>query len=253
MQRVDVLAVGAHPDDVEIGCGGTLALCVRRGLEVGLLHLTRGEAGTRGSAEERAREAAAAATELGAVHEILDCGDGGLRTGAAEEDRVIQALREARPRCVLLPPPSDRHPDHERAHRLIRAACFYAGLVKRSDPRGLEPHRPELQLSYLLHRQPEPDVVLDVGDVMELKVAALRCYRSQISLPGSETAEGAQTWVSSSTFGQAVLARSRHYGAQIGVEHGEAFLCHGPLPLRAFAELFSAARPAHGSAPTQES
>ncbi|MEM9409169.1 MAG: bacillithiol biosynthesis deacetylase BshB1 [Acidobacteriota bacterium] len=237
-----MLAIGAHPDDVEIGCGGILALCAQRGLKVGLLHLTRGEAGTRGSAEQRAAEAAAAAVALGAEHRILDCGDGGLRTSREEEDQVIQALREARPRCVLLPPAHDRHPDHERAQRLARSACFYAGLMKRPDPAGLEPHRPQLQLSYLLHRQPEPTLVVDIGSVVDRKIAALRCYASQLTLPDAEPSEERETWVSSATFGHAVLARSRHYGAQIGVEHGEPLLSEGPLPLLAIGEILGAAR-----------
>ena len=244
MRRVDVLAIGAHPDDVEIGCGGILALCARRGLRTGLLHLTCGEAGTRGSAEQRASEAAAAASALDAEHEILDCGDGGLRTGSVEEDLVIRVLREARPRCVLLPPERDRHPDHERAHRLARAACFYSGLVKRRDAAGLGPHRPEIQLSYLLHRQLEPSLVVDVSDVIDRKVAALRCYTSQLTLPDAEAVapQAAETWVSSSTFGHAVLARSRHFGAQIGVEHGEPLVSHGPLALLAVGDLFAAFR-----------
>jgi LmbE family N-acetylglucosaminyl deacetylase len=123
-----VLAIGAHPDDVELGCGGTLAKLAAAGRRVGILHLTGGEAGTRGTAALRRREAEAAAAALGAVEvAILDCGDGGLRTGPAEEDAVIELLRRLRPELVLAPPPSDRHPDHGRAHDLALAACFYAG------------------------------------------------------------------------------------------------------------------------------
>ena len=139
---LDVLAVGAHPDDVELGCGGTLALLASAGRAVGIVHLTSGEAGSRGTAEDRRREAAAAAGALGvATLEILDCGDAGLRTGRAEEDALIEVLRRLRPRLVLGPPATDRHPDHGRAHALLRDACFYAGLAKRSPERGA-PHRP---------------------------------------------------------------------------------------------------------------
>lgn len=246
MERVDVLALGAHPDDVEIGCGGLLALCAERGLRTGIVHLTRGEAGTRGTAEVRAREAAAAASVLGAELEILDFGDGGLRTGRREEDRLIRLLREARPRLVVGPSPEDRHPDHERACRLVRDACFYAGLRGRPDPAGLAAHRPSWLLEYPLHDQRPPDLVIDLEGAMSRKVEALRCHASQLSLAdesgkGRETAadDGASdaTWVSSSTFGAALVARARHFGAQIGVEYGEAYLCRTPLPMLALADF----------------
>ncbi len=127
---LEVLGIGAHPDDVELGCGGTLALLAGAGRRVGILHLTRGERGTRGSAAERRREAESAAAALGAVTvEFLDCGDGALRTGEAEEDALIAALRRLRPELVLGPTPHDRHPDHGRAHQLVHDGCFYAGLA----------------------------------------------------------------------------------------------------------------------------
>jgi len=126
---LDVLAIGAHPDDAELGCGGTLALLAQAGKRVGLLHLTAGEAGSRGTAESRRREAENAAAALGASElAFLDCGDGDLRRGTAEEDALIAELRRLRPELVLGPTPADRHPDHGRAHRLVADACFYAGL-----------------------------------------------------------------------------------------------------------------------------
>jgi bacillithiol biosynthesis deacetylase BshB1 len=132
--KLDVLAVGAHPDDVELGCGGTLARLASEGRAVGILHLTRGERGTRGTPEGRRAEAEAAAAALGAAAmDFLDCGDGGLRTGPAEEDSLIVKLRLWRPDLVLAPSPHDRHPDHTRAHRLVEAACFYAGLRHRGE------------------------------------------------------------------------------------------------------------------------
>src|SRR6185436_1090233 len=131
--KLDVLAIGAHPDDVELGCGATLAKLARQGRRVGILHLTRGEAGTRGTAEERLAEAERAAAALGAAElAFLDCGDGSLRTGPDEEDALIEVLRTWRPDLLLTPTPHDRHPDHGRAHRLAEAASFYAGLAGRA-------------------------------------------------------------------------------------------------------------------------
>ncbi len=250
------MAIGAHPDDVEIGCGGTLALLEESGLRVGAVHLTRGEAGTRGSADIRAEEAAAAAATLGMAHEILDLGDGGLRTSREEEDRLIQTLRESKPRIVFVPASPDRHPDHERAHQLAKDCCFYAGLVKRRDPRGLSPHRPQLVLEYPLHHQQPPDLIVDVSRVWQRKLAALRCYASQLTLPEVDESAAAgerpaqrrdsarpETWVASSTFGQSLVGRARHFGAQIGVGYGEAFCSTGPLPLHELSMLTHALAP----------
>jgi bacillithiol biosynthesis deacetylase BshB1 len=229
-ERVDILAVGAHPDDVELGCGGTLALLARRGRRVGILHLTRGEAGTRGTPDERRREAEAAAGALGATAlELLDCGDGGLRTGPEEEDAVIAVLRRWRPELVLGPAPSDRHPDHGRAHRLLADACYYGGLVRRG---GGEPHRPAAVFSYLQHDPLEPAFIVDVTDGWEAKLAALACYRTQLHQPGEDAgADGdvPATKVSSPEFRAAVEGRARHYGLAIGAELGEPFWSRLPL------------------------
>lgn len=229
-QRVDVLAVGAHPDDVELGCGGTLALLARRGRRVGILHLTRGEAGTRGTSDERRREAEAAAEALGATAlELLSCGDGGLRTGRDEEDAVIAVLRRWRPELVLGPAPSDRHPDHGRAHRLLADACYYAGLIRRA---GGEAHRPAAVFSYQQHDPFEPAFIVDVTDGWEAKLAALACYRTQLHQPGEDTGPGdhaAVTKVSSPEFRAAVEGRAHHYGLVIGAELGEPFWSRLPL------------------------
>ena len=131
VEPVDVLAFSPHPDDAELGCGGTLAALSPRGLSFGIVDLTRGEMATRGTPEIRAREAREAARILGArFRETLDLGDGGLRTDRAAELRVVEAVRRARPRVVLAPLPADRHPDHARAGRLVPEAAWYAGLAK---------------------------------------------------------------------------------------------------------------------------
>jgi bacillithiol biosynthesis deacetylase BshB1 len=230
---VDVLAIGAHPDDVELGCGGTLAVLAAAGRRVGILHLTRGERGTRGTAAQRRREAAAAAAVLGAASlDFLDCGDGGLRSGPAEEDALIALLRRRRPELVLCPAPADRHPDHARAHRLVADACFYAGLARRG--RGAA-HRPAATWAYMQHDLFVPSLVVDVTAGWERKLAALAAYESQLHQSGPRPRRGRavrwgpETKVASREFRLAVEGRARHFGLVIGAEFGEPFWSPGPL------------------------
>jgi bacillithiol biosynthesis deacetylase BshB1 len=232
VESLDVLAIGAHPDDVELGCGATLAQLAAAGRRVGILHLTAGESGSRGSAAERRREAERAAAELGAAElELLDFGDGALRTGAAEEEELIAALRRLRPELVLGPTPADRHPDHGRAHRLVADACFYAGLARRGTG---SPHRPAALYSYMQHDPFEPDFVVDASAGWPAKMRALDAYASQIH-PG-ENADaapgGPPTKVSSRAFRLAVEGRARHFGQLIGAELGEPFRSRLPLAVR---------------------
>jgi len=226
--RVDVLAIGSHPDDVELGCGGTLARLVRTGRRVGILHLTSGEAGSRGSVEERRREAQAAAAILGAATvEFLALGDGALRTSAAEEDEVIAVLRRLRPELVLGPTPSDRHPDHGRSHRLVADACFYAGLARRGEG---EPHRPAALFSYMQHDPFEPSFIVPLdAECWEIKMRSLDAYPSQIHRPGSADPRGTRTKVASREFRLAIEGRARHFGQLVGAEFGEPFRSRLPL------------------------
>jgi bacillithiol biosynthesis deacetylase BshB1 len=245
--KLDVLAIGAHPDDVELGCGGTLALLARQGRTVGILHLTRGEQGTRGTPEERKAEAEQAARALGAAElDFLDCGDGGLRTGPAEEDALIGKLRHWRPDLVLGPTPRDRHPDHGRSHQLVEAACFYAGLRNRASDLG-PPHRPAAVFAYMQHDLFEPSFIVDVSAVWEVKLESLRAYRSQLyvgpspprpsspdpSRPPSPGEEGEDnlpvTKISTPEFWGAVEGRARHFGLLVGAALGEPFWSRVPL------------------------
>jgi bacillithiol biosynthesis deacetylase BshB1 len=263
MSKLDVLAIGPHPDDVELGCGGTLALAARQGRRVGILHLTRGERGTRGTPEQRLAEAEQAAAALGAVElAFLDCGDGALRHGEPEEEALIEVLRTWRPELVLGPPRHDRHPDHERGHRLVAAAAFYSGLQARGS-RAMAAHRPAAVFSYMQHRTFVPSFVVDVTVAWEAKLAALAAYRSQLYQPGgggaaadsevsgatgghresrgqgisagaglakdSGAGNGPATKVSSREFRLAVEGRARHFGQLIGAELGEPFWSPQPL------------------------
>jgi bacillithiol biosynthesis deacetylase BshB1 len=229
--NVDVLAIGAHPDDVEICCGGALARLVAAGRRVGILHLTCGEAGTRGTAERRRGEAERAAQILGAsTLDILDLGDGALRTGPAEEEAVIEVLRRRRPELVFAPTPADRHPDHGRAHRLVVDACFYAGLARRG---AGAPHRPAAVFAYMQHDLFEPSFVVDVTAVWDIKMRALDAYESQIHSAGggadAEPAAGPPTKISSPQTRRMIEGRARHYGNIAGVEFAEPFWSRTPL------------------------
>lgn len=225
---LDVLAIGTHPDDVEIACGGTLALLARQGRRVGILHLTCGEAGTRGTPEERRNEAEAAAAALGVAElDFLDFGDGRLRTGPEEEDLLIGRLRRWRPALVLGPAQRDRHPDHGRAHRLVADACFYAGLARRGEA-ATPPHRPSAVFDYMQHDPFEPSFIVDVTTAWEAKLEALAAYRSQLHQDDATRSEPA-TKVASPEYRLAIEGRARHYGQLINVALGEPFRSRLPL------------------------
>ena len=227
-EALDVLAIGAHPDDVELACGGTLALLAEQGRRVGVLHLTRGEAGTRGTPEERQREAERAAAALGVEWmDFLDFGDGDLATGTEEQNALIVTLREVRPALVLGPSPHDRHPDHTRAHRLVEEACFYAGLARRGV--GGPPHRPSAVFSYMQHDPFEPAFVVDVSTVWARKMEALAEYRSQLYQGEDAERDEPPTKVSSPEYRRAVEGRAQHYGLMIGAAYGEPFWSRRPL------------------------
>jgi len=224
--KLDILAVGAHPDDVELCVGGTLALEARKGRRIGILHLTSGEAGTRGSAEQRRSEAERAAEILGAAHvEFLDFGDGAFRTGEAEEEALIECLRRLRPELVLSPTPADRHPDHARAHALVRDAAFYAGLARR----GMgEPYRPAAVFSYMQHHHFEPSFLVDVSETWDTKIEAIEAYESQLYTPGGDN-EGPQTKISTPEFRASIDGRGAHFGLLINVGFAEPFWSPTPL------------------------
>ncbi len=222
----DVLAVGAHPDDVDLGCGGTVARLTARGARVGILDLTGGELGTRGDPGLRRREAEAAGAALGAAwRACLGLPDGGVRR---ESDKqvvaVVGALRAAAPRAVILPHPDDPHPDHGEAAALVVRAAFLAGLARWRSELGT-PARPRLLLAYPGPRQLlQPALVVDASVVYERKRRALAAHASQF-----EPAAGPATHLASGFFLAAVEGRDRACGNLIGVEFGEGFATLGPV------------------------
>jgi bacillithiol biosynthesis deacetylase BshB1 len=227
VEPVDILAFSPHPDDVDLGCGGTLAALARRGRSFGIVDLTRGEMGTRGTPEIRESEAREAARILGACfRETLDLGDGDLRTDRAAELRVVEAVRRARPRLILAPLPADRHPDHARAGRLVPEAAWYAGLAKLET--GLPPHRPDQVIFYAAYVFAPPTFLVDVSTSFATKIAALRAYRSQFF---DENSSEPETYVSSKGFFDGIEARSRALGRIANVEYAEGFVSNVPPTL----------------------
>ncbi len=234
--QLDVLALAAHPDDVELCAGGTMCLLARQGYRTGVVDFTRGELGTRGTPELRMQEAEKAAGIMGlAARENLGLPDGNIENSPDNRFRLIRAVRRYRPRIVLVNPMECRHPDHGAAARLAVDALFYAGLRKietaEDDGAPQEPWRPHHVLHYMQTLPFEPTLVVDVSEVWEQRVQALQAFASQFFNPGYRPAEDeAETFISNPAFFEWIEARARSYGYQIGATYGEPFLYRNGPP-----------------------
>jgi N-acetylglucosamine malate deacetylase 1 len=217
--RADVLAIAAHRDDVEQTCGGTLLRMAARGLRTAILDLTRGEAGTRGTAEDRAREAAEAATLLGVSRrEALDLPDGAIENTLENRKKIVRVLREVRPRVVILPYWQARHPDHAIVATLGYEACFLSGLSKVKT--GTAPHRPFKIVYASLYADVRPSFVLDITPFIEQRHRALMAYKSQYA----NQSAGNGLFVPEEEIRERTFAEARHYGLLAGVKYGEPFV-----------------------------
>ena len=215
----DVLAIAAHRDDVEQTCGGTLLRMAARGLRTAILDLTRGEAGTRGTAEDRAREAAEAARLLGvSCREALDLPDGAIENTLENRTKIVRVLREVRPRVVILPYWQARHPDHAIVATLGYEACFLSGLAKVET--GSAPHRPYKIVYASLYADVRPSFIVDITPFIEQRHAALMAYRSQYA--NQDT--GSALFVPAEEIRERTFAEARHYGLLAGVKYGEPFV-----------------------------
>lgn len=235
--RLDALAVGAHPDDVELACGGTLLKLVALGYRVGVLDMARGEMGTRGSGEIRAREAEAASREMKlTLRDNLELPDGHI--WLTEESRVKMArkIRLYRPRVVFTHYWEDPHPDHVHTCQIVREAAHVAGLAKYDTEPGQERFRPHTVAHFMFPRTVTPSFVVDISEWAEQKLKAVMSYKSQLFDPNSKEPE---TNLSGETFLRRVEARQRFYGALITAEHGEAFVVREALNVRDPIELLS--------------
>lgn len=217
---LDFLAVGAHPDDVELTIGGTIAKMTRAGRSVGILDLTRGEIGSRGTPDLRRKEAAAAAKILGVrSRRNLGLKDGQVVPDLESRQKVIEAIREDRPRIVVAPHWEDLHPDHAAAGRLVAEAYYPSGFS--NYPAEGEAYRPRAVLYYQSYFRFDPSFIVDTTETFETKMEAIRCYASQLH---DEATDGPETGISHPEFLLRLEARDRYYGALIGKQFGEPML-----------------------------
>ncbi|EAQ39921.1 MULTISPECIES: bacillithiol biosynthesis deacetylase BshB1 [unclassified Dokdonia] len=222
--KLDILAIGAHPDDVELGCGATIAKEIANGKKVGILDLTRGELGTRGSAEIRDVEAANAAKILGvSVRENIALADGFFVNDRESQLKIIEIIRKYQPEMVLCNAITDRHIDHGKGSKLASDACFLSGLKKIEtivEGKPQEKWRPKTVYHYIQWQNIEPDVVVDVSGFIDKKCEAVFAYTSQFHDPNNKEGD---TPISSKTFKDSINYRARDLGRLIGTEYGEGF------------------------------
>ncbi len=225
--KLEVLAIGVHPDDVELSCAGVLLMEKSRGKKTGIVDLTRGELGTRGSAELRKQEAADAAKVLGVeIRENLDMADGFFENNRENQIKLIRVIRKYQPTVILCNSIDDRHPDHGRSAKLVDDAAFLAGLRKIETAENNQPQaawRPSYVLHYLQDYYHEPSFVVDISEAIDKKVEAIRCYKSQFYSQEYDKKEP-QTYISSPEFLNGIINRSAAFGKIIGVKHAEAFV-----------------------------
>jgi len=236
--KLDILAFGAHPDDVEISCGGTLMKLIDEGSSVGIVDLTKGELGSRGSAELRKQEAAAASNLIGlSTRENLDLKDGYFTHDEASVRLVIEKIRKFKPEVVLCTAPTDRHPDHGRACKLILDACFYSGLLKietRVDDVNQDLHRPRAVYSYIQDYYLQPDFVIDISNYWERKIEALKCFGSQFYSPKSGEPK---TPISGEEFFDFLKGRAMNMGRPAGYLYAEGFKTHRTPGVKSLLDL----------------
>ncbi|MDB5282046.1 MAG: GlcNAc-PI de-N-acetylase [Bacteroidota bacterium] len=236
--KLDILAIGSHPDDVELGCGGTLMKHIDKGYKVGIVDLTRGELGTRGNAETRMKEVEESSKVLGIhVRENLGFEDGFFKNDKEHQLEIIKMLRKYQPSVVISNAKFDRHPDHARSAQLTYDACFLSGLAKvetKLDGEIQTAFRPKALYHYIQALHAEPDFAVDITAYYERKLKAVLAFGSQFHNPKSGEA---QTFISSPEFLEFVKARAMHFGIPMGVKYAEAFTANRFLGVQDLVEL----------------
>lgn len=236
--KLDILAFGAHPDDVELGCSGTIAKEISLGKKVGIIDLTRGELGTRGSVEIRNNEAEKASKILGlSVRENLDMRDGFLVNDEKHQLKIIEILRKYKPEIVLCNAIDDRHIDHAKASKLVSDACFLSGLIKIEttiNGKLQDAWRPKLVYHYIQWKIIEPDFVVDISNFIDQKEASILAYSSQFYNPNSNEPE---TPIATKNFLESIHNRSREFGRIIGTEYAEGFTVERYLAVESLGDL----------------
>lgn len=237
--KLDILAIGAHPDDVELGCGATIAKEIAAGKKIGILDLTRGELGTRGSAEIRDIEAEKAAKILGVVfRENLGFADGFFANDKKHQLEIIKIIRRYKPEIVLCNAIDDRHIDHPKGSQLVSESCFLSGLLKIEtifEGEKQKAWRPKQVYHYIQWKNIEPDFVIDVTGFIESKVEAVKAYTSQFYNP---TSNEPSSPISSKNFLESITYRAQDLGRLVGVEHAEGFNTERYVAVKSFDDLF---------------
>jgi bacillithiol biosynthesis deacetylase BshB1 len=237
--KLDILAFASHPDDVELGCAGTIIAHIAAGKKVGIIDLTEGELGTRGTPQIRLEEAEAAASIMGVeVRDNLALADGFFQNDREHQLKVIQKIRQYRPEIVIANAIHDRHPDHGRGSQLVSESCFKAGLrmIKTTDAQGeqQEAWRPRAVYHYIQDRLITPDVVVDVTPYWEKKMETIRAFRSQFHNPDDSSPN---TYISSPEFLGFIESRAKELGHAVGVTYGEGFTAERLIGVRNFFDL----------------
>jgi bacillithiol biosynthesis deacetylase BshB1 len=236
--KLDILAFGAHPDDIELSCGGTIISHVDMGYKVGAIDLTLGEMGTRGTVATRKEEAENAAKIMGlSVRENLEMEDGWFEVNQENQLAVIRKIRKYQPEIVLANATFDRHPDHGRGAKLVEEAIFKAGLVKIEtieDGVSQLPWRPKKLLHYIQSVSLTPDIYIDISSALERKMEAVKAYRTQFYIEGDD---GPQTYISSQNFMDMLTSRVREYGQRINVDYAEGFCLPQPSGVKDLFQL----------------
>ncbi|MFK5879856.1 MAG: bacillithiol biosynthesis deacetylase BshB1 [Flavobacteriaceae bacterium] len=236
--KLDILAIGAHPDDVELSCSATIAKEISLGKKVGILDLTRGELGTRGSAEIRTKEATDAAKIIGvSVRENLDFADGFFVNDKKHQLEIIKIIRKYKPEIVLCNAIDDRHIDHPKGSKLTSDACFLSGLRRvKTELNGItqEEWRPEKVYHYIQWKNIEPDFVVDVTGFMDIKIASVKAYKSQFYDPNSKEPVSP---ITSKNFIDSVLYRAQDLGRLIGAEYAEGYTVERPVAIKSLDNL----------------
>jgi bacillithiol biosynthesis deacetylase BshB1 len=236
--KLDLIAFGVHPDDVELSCAGVLLVEKNNGKKTGIIDLTQGELGTRGDAATRMKEAAAAAKIVGVeIRDNLGMADGFFQNDQAHQRKIIESLRNYQPELILCNAVSDRHPDHGRSAKLVEDAAFLSGLGKietMKDGLRQNPWRPKYVLHYIQDRFLQPNFVVDITSVFEQKLEAIKAYSSQFY---SNDAGGPQTYISTPDFLDSVVYRHKWFGKMIGVKYAEGFVSNKMIGVSSFDAL----------------
>ena len=236
--KLDILAFGAHPDDVELGCSGTIAKEISLGKKVGIVDLTRGELGTRGSVEIRNSESAKASAILGVIaRENLDMRDGFFLNDEAHQLKIIEMIRKYKPEVVLCNAIQDRHIDHGKGSKLVSDACFLSGLIQiKTELNGVqqEAWRPKIVYHYIQWQNIEPDFVVDISDFMDKKMASVLAYASQFYNPNSNEPVSP---ITSKNFLDSVKYRAQDLGRLVNVTYAEGFTTERYLAVNCLSDL----------------